>query len=581
MKHIYNKKNRFLLIIAITIFFLPKGILVAADNRAGLCEAGLHKKGVSRSSCDSNVLNALNRVSIVFALCCNQLKQDFNETFSTLQDIKNNICCTNLAEDFNGTSTALNDIKNSFTTCCAEILGDFQATWSVLAEGFNGTFTEIVDLNASLTECCQETFNNFQLTFSIIANLKNVPCLIACAAVPITVPIVISSPGTYCLAADGIGSIIINADNVTVSLNNHTITGAGVGSGAGVVINPGINRKVKNGKIRNFDTGVSCDTCNNTILNDLEIDSCFAEGISIVNSRTVYCNRLLIRDVPGIGVHFSGLNSVLKNIIVSEAQQGFVFTSCFNSLIQECSVFDCSSSITPGTTLNGFVIVTGDDNQFDNCSVKSLISSRSRGFAFNDASNIILNYCTIQNIVTTSVLGNEVIGFDCTSSSTNIQLYKCVALGLSSSSQCTGYALDGITLTINNCNAQFCTGLGDGFVVTGTNVTVSNCLSFEHGRDGFATFAAGPSIVQFCEAGFNGGNGFIIASDTVARNCIASNNAVGFLAPSTALIYRCFASSNGTNYSITTPNTQDASTQVNKADAGLTGPFAGGNLFMP
>lgn len=578
MKLLSKKQNR--LFLSSLLFLIWSHATIRFDEI---------KSDEPRIVCNFNPANdTVLELTTLFNNCCNELQQDFNATFSTLVTIKNTLttCCTSAENEFNATFSALADLKNTLTTCCFETTLEFQATWTILAAGFNGSFTAISEINNTLTICCDAIQNDFQATFSIINSLSFL-CLFPCSAIPITAPFTISTPGYYCLAADGSGPITINASNVTLDLNNHILAGSGVGSGAGIIINSGGNRIVKNGKITNFDTAVICHGTLNTFVTTLEIDTCFMQAINIISSVATYLDRILIRNITDTGVQFSGVNNsanILKKVAVIGAQQGFVLTNFFNGLLLECDAIDCISSVTRGTTLNGFVINNGDSNEFDTCSVSNFVSSRSRGFAFNNASNIILKNCTVENLITLPILSNEVIGFDCPSSSTNIQLWSCSILGAQSSTACTGYEFAGNTITANNCSAQECTSLGlsagTGFDVTGINISLTNCQAYSNSDNGFNAVANNPVLIQLCQAGFNTNNGFIIGASATTGNCSSFDNSVGFNAPSNAIIYNCFASKNGTNYVATVPNTENANAQVNKAAPGLTGPFAGGNIFM-
>ena len=63
-------------------------------------------------------------------------------------------CCTITSDDFNSTFSTIQDIKNTLTTCCEEFLQDFQYTWTILASGFNSTFSVLEAVDGDLTNCC-------------------------------------------------------------------------------------------------------------------------------------------------------------------------------------------------------------------------------------------------------------------------------------------------------------------------------------------------------------------------------------------------------------------------------------------
>ena len=66
---------------------------------------------------------------------------------------------------------------------------------------------------------------------------------------------IISSSGTYTLTADLAEGIVINADNVRLNLNGHTVRGSD-GSGIGIYAPKANNVTVYNGKVTGFETGI-------------------------------------------------------------------------------------------------------------------------------------------------------------------------------------------------------------------------------------------------------------------------------------------------------------------------------------
>ena len=80
--------------------------------------------------------------------CCAELISDFQQTWTILANI--------------GTVTAVVDLSPVFTAlnaCCTNINSEFQQTWSILGAGFNGTFSAINGI----------TGLNFNGTYSAIA----------------------------------------------------------------------------------------------------------------------------------------------------------------------------------------------------------------------------------------------------------------------------------------------------------------------------------------------------------------------------------------------------------------------------
>ncbi len=536
----------------------------------------------SIEACDfTDIIGLINQLIILFNTCCAQF--EFNGTFTVLTDILNSIttCCAIIENDFTGVFTALADLNGTLTSCCAEIAVDFQGTLTVVQTGFAGTFTSLTELNETLTTCCAEIAADFQTIFTTIAHLT-ANCMGSCLPTPITAPFVITASGYYCLQADGNGPITINASDVTLDLNNHALNGGG--SSNGVIINPGANRVVKNGALVDCVIGVLGSTVNNTILTNLFISDCTTNGILFSGSAENIIDSVFITGITGIGVQFTGTNdsNLIKAVNVSQSQQGFVLTDFSNGLLVDCQVFNCVSNIPPATPFYGYLITAGNFNEIINCSIKNFISNQSRGISLVGCSNALVTQCTLQLITTNTASGLDLIGFEYDSASTNIECNECLATDLLSSASCTAFALEGTTITLNGCIVLTCSsssGEGNGFLITGTDVSLNVCEAYSSNATGFLAVSQAPAMLQSCYATSNG-NGFVIDNNVLVGNCISAiNNNIGFSAPATAIIYKCFATKNGTNYSGTVPNVQNADAQVNMANPGLSGPFAGGNLF--
>lgn len=537
-------------------------------------------------SCDlDQLMELLEFLRNIIIFCCDQLEQDFENFFFTLTVIINNLntYCNLITatSSFETTFTALQDIKNTLTTCCANITLDFEATWTILAAGFSATFTEISDIKNTLTACCDQIQKNFQATFTALNILETITCVQPCGPIPITQPIIITIPGLYCLAKDIVGPIIINASNVTLDLNNHTISGSGPGSGTGIIVNSGTNRTIHNGRIVNFDTGIMSTNNITTVLSNIVISVCFIEGITINNGTDIHLDSLITRDIRGIGVHLTGINNtyLIKNILINNAQQGFIFDTISNSLILNCEVADCISPLSAA----GYAINSGSFNQFDHCSVKNLVSmNKSVGFFLLNSTNTILSNCTVQNSITQ--VGPSAEGFECNTLSNDSALLQCSALNINAPIFTAGFALEGNTITVIDGLAQECLASnlnGNGFVCTGSNIALTSCQAYSCESVGFSITSTDITL-QYCQSGYNDIGFLINNSNVLIGNSIAVNNSsIGFDNNFLTLaIYHCFASHNGLNNYVGIPNVQNANTQVDNAAPGITGPFAGVNLFI-
>lgn len=164
--------------------------------------------------CNFNeVLQLLNRLTMIVTQCCSILQQDFAFTWTILADIKSSLttCCADIQVDFNGVFTsiaaidmdfnsiftAISDVKNTLTTCCADIEVNFEGTFTSLTDirnslttccadiqvDFNGVFTAIasitesftvvVNINDTLTACCSNIVVNFDSTFTTLFDIES------------------------------------------------------------------------------------------------------------------------------------------------------------------------------------------------------------------------------------------------------------------------------------------------------------------------------------------------------------------------------------------------------------------------
>ncbi len=535
-------------------------------------------------SCNDEELKELiQRLDALIVSCCAQNEAEFNLLFVVLNELLSTftLCCAEIVSDLNGTFTSIAEIDTTLTECCATIFQDFQGTFSVLNTGFASTFTEIADIMDTLTACCDNFQINFIGTLTALASIgANTTCTTVCGSIPIIAPVVIDVSGVYCLSNDIIGSIIINADNVTLDLNNHTINGLGVG--VGVQVNAGSNRMVKNGRIVNFATGILIDGNSDTQLNDIIINGYSSAGVQANNSGTIYIDSLLMNGtLTSVGLVCTGTNNayLVERVTVDGGTSGFIFANIADSVIQECQ-------FTNGTTVGsavGFAFQSGGANQCNNCAVKNLSGDVSaNGFFIDDSSSIILTNCIVQNIISSA--GNA-DGFMCTPLSSIIDFRQCSVLTANGALSAMGFGFEGRSMTAVECLAQLVNGTGlngTGFLVTGSVTALNECAAFNCSGTGFI-ITSSATLLEYCESAYNDtGYSFGNANTLIGNSIAFFNSTIGFdLTVAGVSIYHCFASQNdaGTNY-VGAPNVQNANTQYNHAAPGLTGPFAGANLFI-
>jgi nitrous oxidase accessory protein NosD len=143
---------------------------------------------------------------------------------------------------------------------------------------------------------------------------------------PITRNSVIDTPGSYILLSDLVvggtqSALMITADNVTVDLNGHQISGPGTNSGTGILINGASGVKVRNGNIRDLGFGVTVMNSDLVTIEGLQIAGRDIAvpmpppevGIMIVNSKSVVVKHNDIFSV-GLGIFVRGTGSMGNHI---------------------------------------------------------------------------------------------------------------------------------------------------------------------------------------------------------------------------------------------------------------------------
>ena len=98
--------------------------------------------------------------------------------------------------------------------------------------------------------CCDRKLNCICQTLN---RIESCACANSCQATAITGPTTITVPGSYCLANDINGSIVVQADNVSIDGNNRMLSGDGTGSG---LILEGHHATIHDFFVENFQTGI-------------------------------------------------------------------------------------------------------------------------------------------------------------------------------------------------------------------------------------------------------------------------------------------------------------------------------------
>jgi parallel beta-helix repeat protein len=176
-------------------------------------------------------------------------------------------------------------------------------------------------------------------------------------------PITITTPGVYHVTQDlncsgGGAAIQVNADNVTVLLDGHTITGPGsmVSSADAVFVN-GDNCSVSGGMIQNFDTAVN-----------LEGSSCSASGLTIT-----HCNFGV--ELGGNGETASGnmITGADIGILIGEVENTVTGNTCNNNSTGieedggECTITGNTALGNAVVDLQSDIFMCEGDTWSDNC----------------------------------------------------------------------------------------------------------------------------------------------------------------------------------------------------------------------
>jgi parallel beta-helix repeat protein len=112
--------------------------------------------------------------------------------------------------------------------------------------------------------------------------------------------------------------LTVGADDITLKLNGHTITGSGVGQGIRVAGRLGVT--VKGGTVRNFETGVMVANSSEVVVKEIDVTQT-REGIFLNGSSdcVVKENHAFLNQIRGIMVRPSTTRISTRNLIVENA----------------------------------------------------------------------------------------------------------------------------------------------------------------------------------------------------------------------------------------------------------------------
>lgn len=390
-----------------------------------------------------------------------------NTILSTDQSIFDILCQIeqSLIDDFAGTFTMIETILEKLETADSKL--DF------LPDELNATFTQLIpvldksriDLSLidSLLTASADLLSTATLFESIEFDLVNATSLvekvIGCDAIPIKTPVVISTPGKYCISNPIFGQITINSDDVSLDINGFTIHG-GLN---GILINPGFsNIRIHDGEINGSGISTNGVLINNATLvqiTNVEIVNC-TNGIQLINSQAC----------------------AIINSVLSTNKSGIVLNNSHRNSIVSCTLFN--------NTTNGITLTNSRQNYLLKDIIKGIIgatNSSSYGILSTAGSTNYIIECLVQNINgNLGTIGNTTGGI-ILSSEKQTRIINCLVdkiNGGSSGSQALGIAAlplaDSITTgscviqknTVSNTNSN---GTGIGYQGSGTiNIFINN-----------------------------------------------------------------------------------------------------------
>src|SRR5207248_1941870 len=126
----------------------------------------------------------------------------------------------------------------------------------------------------------------------------------------------------------------VGADNVTLDLNGHEISGDGGSGDIGIDASARNTVTVRNGTVVRFDTGVEADASNDVIVEGLTIAQNTLRGVDIASGsdRTVIRHNLVAGNGDvGIQVISSADTKVLSNKVIGNKQTGITFNTLADS----------------------------------------------------------------------------------------------------------------------------------------------------------------------------------------------------------------------------------------------------------
>lgn len=325
----------------------------------------------------------------------------------------------------------------------------------------------------------------------------------------------ITQPGSYCLVEDVTGSLVIDADDVCLLLNGHTMTGASnvievAGHNNIFILGSGV---IKGGS----PNGILMTTCTTVAVQDVFFEG-NETGLQFDDVHGIRLNNLSFTGHTTVSMIFANGSCngkiVCVNIFDNPASLGIDVNGSFNLVFDTCRY---SNNNTGASQFRGFRVRNNSSNcNFINCYANNNTTTmgNSRGFLFNTVTDCYCFGCEFnknQNPDGTSNLD----GFFVTDAA-KIILDSCLALentGVNNTSG-RGFVINNSeACCIISCVAK--TNTWQGFRVFGNssnNNYLANNIAMDN-NSGFALTGAGTDNIFFGNYANGNNTNFDVSTD--------------------------------------------------------------------
>lgn len=379
---------------------------------------------------------------------------DLTELFTAIQEHTNELC-----EKFRETQTIIQNLSAPLVADLSEVFTAIQEHTNELCEKFRQTQTIIenlqVPVETDLTKIytaieghTDELCDKFRQTWSMLIDITGS----ACAPTPLFQSdvaagvLTISIPGTYCLAEDISGRIVIDADRVTLDLNGRQVASAVTtnnisstghtnliikdgfvngsnSTGEGLALSNCSDIKVTCVDFKDSATSITLDTVSSIV-----IDTCFfttnhpasqLAGIEAINSDTGMIKNCKFKDVNRTDAEYRTIVLLdCSNFITDTAQISNIHTDLFSAAecngttktctFQSCIVSNCSSA---NESCIAFLLnPETSDCAFINCCISNLFTTIESMNAVMTAFFITGNKHLVKNTEVTNLTYSGTVG---------------------------------------------------------------------------------------------------------------------------------------------------------------------------